>query len=105
MKKVSALLFLALLGGSGFVATKAVGHPLVVAAKKAFFPTPETAEAFWDGRADARAWDANWRANGSNQADFNAEHQMALSNEQSAEYNSVDYYYWYGYRTGLDAYK
>jgi hypothetical protein len=105
MKKVTLLL------SAGLLLAGTVSLPASVVAKThrttlaKRFPTPEAAEAFGQGRLDARAWLADWRARGSNTAEYNAEYQAALDNEQNAEYNSLDYYYYFGYRTGLSAYR
>ena len=104
MKKVT-LLFSAMLLLAGTVSlptTVAAKTQNTVLAKR--FPTPETAAAFNYGRGDARAWLAGWRARGSDAAEYQAEYQAALDSEQSSERNSLDYYYAFGYRTGLTAY-
>ena len=105
VKKVTLILSaLLLLAGSTSLPLSVTAKPQGLATAYRF-PTPEAAEAFGNGREAARAWLADWRARGADAAEYNAEYQDALANEQSAEYNSLDYYYYFGYRTGLTVYK
>ena len=92
-----------LLLGSNSLSAAVSSSPRVAVAKSAL---PEWGyQAFQDGRYEAKAWLNSWRAAGSNQAEYDAELQAANDRESSADPTTTDYYHYFGYRTGLEAYK